>query len=219
LAPDVAVAQCGGLIGVRRVEEVAEESRAPLPVGEEPVDETWGTHELGLPVQTRGDVVAHRDDPDLDGAVSGERACGEQALLDELVDMPDAEDLLLVGNVRGQLGAPVADRVHRHGHAGALVRVDLDHPELLWGRPGGAIGCDGPPGVHEFPDRRVLGVDAVPVHVPAHAYGAEQGGHGRGSQDHRAGDPVGGVAVHDVTAEYAEPAAPHVGGADQKSWS
>jgi hypothetical protein len=76
---------------------------------------------------------------------------GQSAVLEQLVDLLDEPELLVQGEVSGELVAAVGDLDHGLRLAVPAPGVDLDHPELVRA------------GVDQLPDRWVLGEQAVPV--------------------------------------------------------
>src|SRR5215211_6219041 len=88
-------------------------------------------------------------------------------------------ELLVEGEVAGELVTPVRYLDYRLRLGLELLRVYLDHPDLL--RP---LVC-------KLPDRGVLREEAVPVGPPVPgANGTEEVRDGRRSKDRLGGDPV-----------------------------
>src|SRR3712207_7194160 len=107
------------------------------------------------------------------------RSGREEPLLQQLVDLFDGMELLVEGEVAGELVTPVRYLYYRPRLGLELLGVYLDHPDLVW------------PLVGELPDRGVLREDAVPVGPPvAGAHRSEERRDGRRGEYGFRGDPV-----------------------------
>src|SRR4029450_8833456 len=96
-------------------------------------------------------------------------------------------------------------------------RSDQDTPELIRGHsvliPTLTFASGG---VRKIPNGRILRKQSIPIHVPAQTHGSKQCGHRRRSQDHIAGDIVGGLLIDCVASEDSEFTGIYVRRADQQ---